>query len=145
MPSSLSSTITSDLSTSDVSEIEDVLGRERIRAADFLGRREIEAAGEDAQALEQPLLVLVQQVVRPRDQRAQRLLALEQHAAAAGEQLEAVVQALVDVLDGQRAHPRGGELQRERNALEAGARARRPPALRARSARSRASAAARAP
>ena len=60
-----------------------------------------------------------QQVVRPRYERAQRLLALEQHAAAAGQEREAVVQPLVDFLDRQRAHPRGRELQRERNAFDA--------------------------
>ncbi len=100
-------------------QIEHVDRVERLAAAYRLRRVEIEAADEDGQSLQQPLLGLLQHVVRPRDERAQRLLALEQHAPAAGQKLEAVLQPLVDVLDGHRAHPRGGELERERNAFEA--------------------------
>jgi hypothetical protein len=49
------------------------------------------------------------------------LLAFQQHAAAAGEQREAIVQPLVDLLQRQRAHPRRRELERERNAFDPGA------------------------
>ena len=100
-------------------QIENIVRRQRVGATNCLGGLDVESADEDAEAFEQPLLGLLQQIVRPRDQRAQRLLALQQYATAAGQQLEAILQPLVDVVDGQRAHPRSGELQRERNALEA--------------------------
>ena len=61
--------------------------------------REVEAAREHRQPREQDLLAVLQQVVRPVDQRAQRLLARLQRAIAAGQQLVAVVEALVDVGD----------------------------------------------
>ena len=67
--------------------------RERLAAADLLGRGEVEAADEHAEPVEHCLLRRVEQVVRPVDQRAQRLLALLQHARAAGQQLVAVLAA----------------------------------------------------
>ena len=69
-----------------------------------------------------------QEVVAPVDQRAQRLLARQRGAVAAGQQPEAIVQALGDLLDRQRAHARRGELDRERNAVEPPADVRRLPA-----------------
>ena len=93
-------------------------GVEWIGAADRLGRLEGEAAGEYRQAREEGLLLLVQQVVRPVDQRPQRLLARLQRAVPAGQDLVAVVEPLVDVGDRERAHPRRCQLQRQRNALE---------------------------
>ncbi len=94
-------------------EVQHVVGCQGFHAAHLLGRFEIEASGEHAQAIEQDLLVRLQQVIRPRDQGAQRLLALEDHPPATGEQLEAVAQARVDVGEREGAHACRGELQRE--------------------------------
>ena len=131
----------SDFSTSDVIEVEDVVARQRIDAADRFGRREIEAAREYCDAREQDLLVVLQQVVRPVDERAQRLLARLQRSVAASQQLVAILQPLVDVGDGSasaRAPPRAPA---PAECPRAATPARRPPALRARSARSSACAA----
>ena len=100
-------------------QVEDVQAVERRVGAHALGRSQVEAANEHAQALEQQLLGLRQQVVRPIDQRTQGLLALLQHPAATGKQLVAVIQALVDVGHRQRAHARCGQFQRQRDALQA--------------------------
>ena len=63
-------------------------------------------------------LVRLEQVVAPVERRAQRLLARKRRAAPAGEQLEAVLQADVDLVDRQRVRARRSELERERNAVE---------------------------
>ena len=78
-------------------QIEDILRRDRLRAADRLGCLQVETAGEDAQPVEDDLLVLLQQIVGPAHQRPQRLLALQCDATAAGEEFEAIVQSGVDV------------------------------------------------
>ena len=72
----------------------------------------------NAQPREQQLVVLRQQVVGPVDERTQRLLPLEQHPAAAGQQLVAILEPCVDVGDRERAHSCGGELDREWYALQ---------------------------
>ena len=89
--------MTSDFSTSEPEQVDDVEVLERLHAAHLLGRCQVEAADEDRQAAQDALLVLVQQLVGPVHQRAQRLLPLLQHAAAAGEQLVAILQPGVDV------------------------------------------------
>ena len=66
---------------------------------------EPEPAGEHREAPEQAPLVVVEQVVAPVERRAQRLLARQRGAAAAGEQAEAVVEPRGDLLDRQRARP----------------------------------------
>ncbi len=99
-------------------QVKHVLAGERLRAAYVLGRGEIEAADEHAKPVEHDLLFGREQLVRPVDQRAQGLLPLLQDARAAGQQLVAVLQAGIDVGDGQRADARGGELDRERDAFE---------------------------
>ena len=99
-------------------QVEHVEARQRLAAADRFRRGEIEAVDEDAEPVEHDLLVLLEQLVRPVDQRAQRLLPLLVDARSSGEKLVAVLEAGVDVGDGQRAHARRGELERERNALE---------------------------
>ena len=80
-------------------EIEHVVSCERSRAADRLGGGEIETANENAQPVEQDLLAFVQEIVRPRDERMQRLLPLQRHATAAGQKLEAIVETHVDLGD----------------------------------------------
>ena len=57
--------------------------------------------------------------MRPVHRRAQRLLAAHRGARAAGQQPEPVVQAVDDLGQRQRPHPRGGELDGQRHAVEA--------------------------
>jgi hypothetical protein len=97
MRSSRSSSITRDFSSSGV---------------------HVEAAGEYAEAIQYRLLWLGQQFVRPVDQRAQRLLSLEQHAAAARQEPISILEPYIDVSDGKRPHSRGSELEREWNSLQ---------------------------
>ena len=61
----------------------------------------------------------VEQVVAPLDRRAQRPLALGQVARAAGEERERRVEPLQQRRRGEQPHPRGGELDRERQVVEA--------------------------
>ena len=64
------------------------------------------------------VLGLVEQVPAPVDHRAQRLVARQRRTAAAGEQPEPVVQAAGDLRRGHRAQAGGGQLDRQRHAVE---------------------------
>jgi hypothetical protein len=77
------------------------------------GRLEPAAAAEHGQASEQPLLLVVQQLVTPFDRGPQRLLA-RVDAAAGPEQVEAPREALEQLLRREHAHARRRQLQRER-------------------------------
>ena len=89
------------------------------------------AAGEDREPLGERALGVGQQVPAPVDDRAQRAVARQRGAAAAGEQPEAVVEPRGELVERQRAQPRGGELDRQRQPVEPAAdlddRARRSP------------------
>ena len=87
-------------------------------AHDRLGGVERPAAREDRQPPEQRPLRLGQQPVAPVDQAAQRLVPRERRPAAAGQQAEAVVEPRGDLLDGERPHARGGQLDRQRDAVQ---------------------------
>ena len=102
----------------DVGEVGRV---ERLVGADGLGRRQVAAAGEHRQPLEHPLLVVEQQLVAPVDDGAQRLLPRQRRPGAAGEQAEPIVEAGRDLLDRERTRAGRGELDGERQPVEAGA------------------------
>ena len=102
-------------------QVEHVLAGDRLHATHHFGRGEIEAANEHAEPVEHDLLFGRKQLVRPVDQRAQGLLPFLQDARAAGQQLVAVLQAGIDVGDGERADARGGELDRQRESHPGGA------------------------
>src|SRR5579884_3700904 len=87
-------------------------------SADALRGFQREAADKHGDAMEQLALQLGEQIVAPVDQGAQRLLARQGRAAAAGQQPEAVVHVPVDLLDGQRPHAGGGELDSQRKAIQ---------------------------
>ena len=76
---------------------------------------------EDGEAREERLLVGAEQVVAPVDRRAERLLARGQVARAAGEEVEALLEPGEQRLRGEQLGARGGELDREREAVEADA------------------------
>ena len=113
-------------------QVEHVLAGERLDAAHGFGRGEIETADEYAKPVEHDLLFGREQLVRPVDEGAQGLLPLLQDARAAGQKLVAVLQAGIDVGDGERADARRGELERQAGCLPAARPARPRPALRAR-------------
>ena len=60
-----------------------------------------------------------QQCVRPVHRGAQGLLAPHRCAGATGEQTEPVVQAADDLVERERPHPRGGQFDGQRHAVEA--------------------------
>lgn len=96
-------------------------GAERLqgeRPAHRLGGGEVAAAREDGQPPQHLPFVLVEQLPRPVDDGAQRLLAGQDGAAAGGEQPEAVVEPVGDLAWGQHAQPGGGELDREGQTVE---------------------------
>ena len=68
-------------------------------------------------------LAVRQQVVAPLNGRPERLVARQGGAAPAGEQAEPVGQAIEDLLGGQYSRPDRGELDRQRQAVEATAQA----------------------
>ena len=86
--------------------------------ADDFGRVERPAAREDRQAPEQHALFGRQQVVTPVDQRAQGALARQRGPASPGEESQAVAESRGDRVERHRAHARGGELDRQGDAVE---------------------------
>ena len=81
-------------------------------------RRERRAAGERGQRPQAALVVGEQQVVAPPDRRPERPAALGLAAGRVAQHGEAVVEAAGDLLDRQRLRARGGELDRQRQAVE---------------------------
>lgn len=100
---------------------EHVSGGEAPAGADGLRGLEGEAAREDREAPEEDLLVRGEQAIAPVDGGPQRLVARQCAAAAAGEEAEAVVEALLELADGEAADAGGGELDGEGDAVEAAA------------------------
>ena len=97
----------------------DLPGREVVEGAHVLDRVEVEPAGEQAQAPEEPALVGRQQVVGPAHEVAQGAVAGLRGLARAGEELESLVEALRERGGAHGAQPRRRELDRERDAVEA--------------------------
>src|SRR4029077_6420904 len=81
--------------------------------ADRFRRLERAAAAEHSELREQAPLVVVQQVVRPRDRRPQRGVALV-GVPGSLEQVEPAAEALEQELRREQLRPRGRELERER-------------------------------
>ena len=88
------------------------------RAADRLGGREREAAGEDAELRRTASGRGVEQVVAPADRGAQRLLALRRVARAGAQQVQAAREAVEDLGGREDLGAGGGELDRQRQAVE---------------------------
>ena len=89
--------------------------------ADSLGRRQIATAEEHRQPFEHALLVVEQQLVAPVDHRPQCLLARQRRARTTGEQAEPIVEPGGDLLDREGPGPSRGELDRQRQPIEADA------------------------
>ena len=88
------------------------------RLRDRLGRLEREAAREDGKPGEHVLQARFEQLVAPLDGGTERALALRRVAAPGREQRQAAVEPLEQRRRAQRAEPRCGELQRERQSIE---------------------------
>src|SRR5207237_3440746 len=86
-----------------------------------LRRVEGAAAREDCEPGEEALLVRAEEVVAPVERRPERLLVLGGVAAAAGEEREPVPEPRQKRHGRQELRPRGGELDREREPVEAAA------------------------
>ena len=99
-------------------EVEHRVGVEVVAAGDRLGRIDREAAGEDGQSSEQPLLLVVEQAVAPLDRRLQGLLPGERPPAPTGQEAEPVVEPGGDAFGAHHAHPGRGQLDAEREAVE---------------------------
>ena len=82
------------------------------------GARQIESAGEHRTPCQQRLLGVVEQVVGPLHGVAQRLMAL-QTAPRSDQQPEPVVEPVAHLGDRHRQHARCGQLDRQRDAVEA--------------------------
>ena len=92
----------------------------RYVAAGTHGFRGVErpAPRKDREPAQQRALVFRQQVVAPVDQRAQRLLARHRSAVSSCQKAETVRESRGDRLDGQGAHARGSEFERQRNSIQ---------------------------
>ena len=91
--------------------------RVEIRVADGLRRLERAAAAEHAEPREQLLLGVVEQVVRPGDRRPERRVALL-GVPGSLQRVEPVGEAVEERLGREQLRPGGGELERERQAVE---------------------------
>ena len=103
---------------------EQALGDEAVErveagAGDRLGRLDRRAAREHREAREARLLVVAEQLVAPVDRRAQRLLAGGRVAGAGAERAERGVQALGDLGGRQQPAAGGGQLDRQRQPVDA--------------------------
>ena len=91
---------------------------EALAGSHLLRQVERPAAGEYGQPAQQLALVLLEQLIAPVDRRSQRLLARQRASRPAGQQAEAIGERRGDLLDGHQPHPRGGELDRQRYAVQ---------------------------
>ena len=115
-------TCSSERSASAASAVEHVrLARARLGAT-ATALSAVAPGAEDRQPAGERALGLVEQLPAPVDHGAQRAMARQRGAAAAGEQPEAVVEARGELLERHRAQPRGGELDAPAAARRAGGR-----------------------
>lgn len=99
-------------------DIEEFTGRQFRARADVFDRLQVELPGEDRQPRPQQPLPGRAQLMAPADRGAQRPVARQSAAGRAGQQSEAVVEPLEHLVHGERAQPPGGQLQRQRNAVQ---------------------------
>ena len=86
-----------------------------------LGRRRVEAAGQDRGPRPHQLLVFGAEFMAPVDGRAQCPVAGQGGGGAGGEEAVAVVEAFHEFVDAEDAHPDGGQFDGERQSVEAAA------------------------
>ncbi len=101
-----------------VEQVEQLVLVHPITGAHGERRVEVRPAGHHRQAFEHQLLALVEQPVGPLDRALERAVALVSAPARTGQEREVVVEAVGDLQRRERAHARGRQLQRERQAVE---------------------------
>jgi hypothetical protein len=89
--------------------------------ADGLGRLELEASRKDREPRKRQLLVLAEQLVTPGDRAPQRALAYRRVACSRRQEVEAALEAPEDLAWPEHLDAGGGELQRQRETVEAAA------------------------
>jgi len=109
--------------------IQDLLLADPVARADGLRRLEKEPARKDADPLEELLLLGLQELVAPVHGGPERLLPLERRGASGGEKAEPVLETSQDLGHGQDLHACGGQLDRERDAVQAPADLRHRPGV----------------
>ena len=102
-----------------IEQIDGIDDRDRAVGHDGFDLREIEAACEHAQPPQHHALRFAEKIVRPVDRVAQCLLAGRCGAAPGRQQPKPLIEMGEDVGDGARTHPRRGQFDRERDAVEA--------------------------
>jgi hypothetical protein len=102
----------------EAAEQRERVARSRPVGAHRLDGLERERTAEHAQLGQQRPLGGSEQVIAPVEQRAQRAVAWHGGAAPAREHREHVVQPRGELLDAERGHLRGGQLEGERQAVE---------------------------
>src|SRR5207302_6670031 len=102
-------------------ETQDFPVLERRAGADPFGRAKREPPGEGGQPTEQDPLRVGEEVMTPLHRRLERLLPGEGSTGAAGEQAEAITQAIEDTLRAQGPDPSGGQFDGQRDTVQANA------------------------
>ncbi len=102
-------------------QVGDILDLDLVAGAHGLGRLQRATPGEDGEQLEHVLLVVEQQVVAPLHHRPEGLLPRQRRASPAGQEPEPIVETVRELLHGDHPHPGGRQLDRQREAIEAGA------------------------
>jgi len=101
--------------------VDERLERVELCLCDLLGCFECAAAQEDGESREELLLLGCQQLVGPLDRRPEGALPLGKVSGAAREKRQTPSESLEDLRRGERLDTRSGELERERQVVEAGA------------------------
>ena len=98
-----------------------MLARSSSAPPNFLGGVEPKSADEDRRTLEATLLLVAEQVVGPGDRVAHRPLPVRQVAIAAGQDRQPILQSGEERLWREHADPRRGQLDGQRQPVEASA------------------------
>ncbi len=106
-----------DVATAKQALVEQRLQRLGIGVAHRLGSLERAASGEDAQSAKELLLVIVEQVVRPCDRGAERLLA-GVRVTTGLEQVEPLTESAEQLLDREEPRSSGSELDCQRQMIQ---------------------------
>ena len=117
-PSPPSSATSSERSTRCAEEVEHVVACTAPPLTTASAASSEKRAGEHGEPGQDGPLRLGQQVEAPVDRRPQRPVPRQRRAAAAGQEPEPVVEASRDLGGRQRADPRGGQLDRQRDAIQ---------------------------
>ena len=100
-------------------EVDERRHRVEVRVADLLGDRERKAPEKDRETREETFRAFVEEVVAPFDRRPERSLPFGGVARAAGEQRQSAIEALQERLRAEELRASSGQLDRQRQAVQA--------------------------